>query len=115
MVSAYEAIAAARQAAQAGLRSFNLDLMHGLPQQGVAEALADLEQAIALAPPHLSWYQLTIEPNTAFGSKPPVLPEDELLWEIQEQGHARLLAAGYRQYEIRITSYNVCYTKLLRR
>lgn len=95
-----EAIAAARQAAQAGLRSFNLDLMHGLPQQGVAEALADLDQAIALAPPHLSWYQLTIEPNTAFGSKPPVLPEDDLLWEIQEQGHARLLAAGYRQYEI---------------
>ncbi|GAA4498552.1 radical SAM family heme chaperone HemW [Pseudaeromonas paramecii] len=95
-----EAIAAAHQAAQAGLRSFNLDLMHGLPQQDVAAALADLRQAIALAPPHLSWYQLTIEPNTAFGSKPPVLPEDELLWEIQEQGHALLLAAGYRQYEI---------------
>ncbi|MCD8548829.1 MAG: radical SAM family heme chaperone HemW [Aeromonadaceae bacterium] len=95
-----EAIAAARQAALAGLRSFNLDLMHGLPQQTVTAALADLEQAIALAPPHLSWYQLTIEPNTAFGARPPVLPEDELLWEIQEQGHARLLAAGYRQYEI---------------
>ncbi|WP_348732661.1 radical SAM family heme chaperone HemW [Rheinheimera texasensis] len=82
-----------------GLASFNLDLMHGLPQQDVSAALADLQQAIDLAPPHLSWYQLTIEPNTAFASRPPVLPEDEALWDIQEQGHALLTAAGYQQYE----------------
>ena len=95
-----QALRAAEQAASLSLRSFNLDLMHGLPGQTIAEALADLRQAIALDPPHLSWYQLTIEPNTAFGARPPSLPEDETLWEIQEQGHALLLAAGYRQYEI---------------
>ncbi|MBB6056283.1 radical SAM family heme chaperone HemW [Tolumonas osonensis] len=95
-----QAIAAGLQAKQAGLRSFNIDLMHGLPEQSVSDALSDLQQAIDIAPPHLSWYQLTIEPNTAFGSRPPVLPEDETLWDIQEQGHQLLLAAGYRQYEI---------------
>jgi len=95
-----QASSAARQAAGLGLRSFNLDLMHGLPGQSLEQALDDLRQAIALAPPHLSWYQLTIEPNTAFGARPPQLPEDETLWDIQEQGHALLLAAGYRQYEI---------------
>ena len=95
-----QASSAARQAAGLGLRSFNLDLMHGLPGQTLEQALDDLRQAIALAPPHLSWYQLTIEPNTAFGARPPQLPEDETLWDIQEQGHALLLAAGYRQYEI---------------
>lgn len=81
------------------LNSFNLDLMHGLPEQSIDDALSDLRQAIALQPPHLSWYQLTIEPNTAFASKPPVLPEDDILWDIQEQGHALLTAAGYQQYE----------------
>ena len=75
------------------LKSFNLDLMHGLPEQSIADALFDLTQAITLNPPHLSWYQLTIEPNTAFASKPPVLPQDDILWDIQEQGHALLTAA----------------------
>lgn len=97
---AEEAIAAAGQAASASLRSFNLDLMHGLPQQTLSEALADLRQAIALAPPHLSWYQLTIEPNTLFGSHPPSLPDDDLLWDIDEQGRALLTAAGYQRYEV---------------
>ncbi len=83
----------------ASLQSFNLDLMHGLPDQQLADALADLQQAIDLAPPHLSWYQLTIEPNTAFASRPPTLPQDETLWDIQEQGHLLLSAAGYQQYE----------------
>ena len=95
-----QAVAAAHQASALKLRSFNLDLMHGLPNQTLEQALDDLRQAIALAPPHLSWYQLTIEPNTAFGARPPRLPEDDILWEIQEQGHELLLAAGYRQYEI---------------
>ena len=95
-----QAVAAAHQASELKLRSFNLDLMHGLPNQTLEQALDDLRQAIALAPPHLSWYQLTIEPNTAFGARPPRLPEDDTLWEIQERGHELLLAAGYRQYEI---------------
>ncbi len=98
-----EAINAAKLATdlmqQGSLKSFNLDLMHGLPEQSIDDALGDLAQAIALQPTHLSWYQLTIEPNTAFASKPPVLPEDDILWDIQEQGHALLAAAGYQQYE----------------
>ena len=94
-----EAKRAARLATGLGLRSFNLDLMHGLPDQSLEEALDDLRQAIALNPPHLSWYQLTIEPNTLFGSKPPKLPDDDALWDIFERGDALLTAAGYRQYE----------------
>ncbi|CCJ99425.1 Radical SAM family enzyme, similar to coproporphyrinogen III oxidase, oxygen-independent, clustered with nucleoside-triphosphatase RdgB [Cronobacter malonaticus 507] len=94
-----EAKRAARLASGLGLRSFNLDLMHGLPDQSLEEALDDLRQAIALNPPHLSWYQLTIEPNTLFGSRPPVLPDDDALWDIFEQGHQLLTAAGYAQYE----------------
>ncbi|GLR08254.1 YggW family oxidoreductase [Mixta theicola] len=94
-----EAKRAAQLAASLGLRSFNLDLMHGLPDQSLTEALDDLRQAIALNPPHLSWYQLTIEPNTLFASRPPVLPDDDALWDIFEQGHQLLTAAGYQQYE----------------
>ena len=74
--------------------------MHGLPQQNVENALDDLKEAIALNPDHISWYQLTIEPNTAFHSKPPTLPQDEVLWDIQEQGANLLAQAGYQQYEI---------------
>lgn len=98
--NACEAQNAAKLAATIGLNTFNLDLMHGLPKQSVANAMDDLSQAIALNPPHLSWYQLTIEPNTLFYSKPPKLPEDELLWDIQEQGHKLLSAHGYQQYEV---------------
>ncbi|MBD2785659.1 radical SAM family heme chaperone HemW [Xenorhabdus sp. DI] len=94
-----EAKRAAKLADGLGLRSFNLDLMHGLPNQTLNEALNDLRQAIELSPPHLSWYQLTIEPNTHFGSRPPVLPDDDALWEIFSQGHQLLTAAGYQQYE----------------
>ncbi|PIJ58046.1 YggW family oxidoreductase [Erwinia sp. OLMDLW33] len=94
-----EARRAAKLAEDLGLRSFNLDLMHGLPDQSLAEALDDLRQAIALNPPHLSWYQLTIEPNTLFASRPPRLPDEDDLWDIFEQGHQLLSAAGYQQYE----------------
>lgn len=94
-----EAKRAAHLATGLRLRSFNLDLMHGLPDQSLDEALDDLRQAIALNPPHLSWYQLTIEPNTLFSSRPPTLPDDDALWDIYEQGHALLSAAGYQQYE----------------
>ncbi|KMJ46176.1 coproporphyrinogen III oxidase [Xenorhabdus khoisanae] len=94
-----EAKRAAKLADGLGLRSFNLDLMHGLPNQTLNEALNDLRQAIELSPPHLSWYQLTIEPNTSFGSRPPVLPDDDALWDIFSQGHQLLTKAGYQQYE----------------
>jgi oxygen-independent coproporphyrinogen-3 oxidase len=95
-----EAVNAAKLAHTIGLNSFNLDLMHGLPEQSVTDALSDLQQAIDLAPPHLSWYQLTIEPNTLFYSKPPTLPDDDDLWDIYEQGHKILEEAGYQQYEV---------------
>ncbi|WP_318479057.1 radical SAM family heme chaperone HemW [Photobacterium leiognathi] len=95
-----EAIRAAGLAKEAGLNSFNVDLMHGLPDQSVEDAISDLKQAIALDPPHLSWYQLTIEPNTLYYSKPPTLPDDDDLWDIFEQGHQLLTEAGYQQYEI---------------
>ncbi|KHA60728.1 coproporphyrinogen III oxidase [Vibrio variabilis] len=95
-----EAVNAAKLAHQIGLNSFNLDLMHGLPDQSVDQALADLEKAIALDPPHLSWYQLTIEPNTLFYYKQPTLPDDDDLWDIFELGHKKLADAGYVQYEI---------------
>jgi oxygen-independent coproporphyrinogen-3 oxidase len=74
--------------------------MHGLPGQSIENALADLDQAISLQPDHLSWYQLTIEPNTEFHAKPPALPIDETLWNIQEHGQARIADAGFSQYEI---------------
>lgn len=95
-----QAIAAIEQAGKVGLNSFNIDLMHGLPKQNAHLALGDLQQAIHLGAPHLSWYQLTIEPNTLFHSKPPTLPEDDILWDIQEQGQSLLQNAGYVQYEI---------------
>ncbi|GEK15837.1 radical SAM family heme chaperone HemW [Aliivibrio fischeri] len=95
-----EAIRAAHLAHEAQLNSFNLDLMHGLPNQNIEDALSDLQQAIDLNPPHLSWYQLTIEPNTVFYYKPPTLPDDDDLWDIFEQGHQILAKAGYVQYEI---------------
>jgi oxygen-independent coproporphyrinogen-3 oxidase len=98
--SASEAILAVKMARQAGFDNFNLDLMHGLPDQSPEEALADLQTAIDLAPTHLSWYQLTMEPNTVFWSKPPVLPEDDVLWDIQEAGQALLAQHGFIQYEV---------------
>lgn len=91
---------AAQLAHESGVKSFNLDLMHGLPNQSLDNALDDLKTAINLKPDHLSWYQLTIEPNTAFHSKPPKLPQDEVLWDIQDQGFKLLSDAGYQQYEI---------------
>lgn len=91
---------AAQLAHESGVKSFNLDLMHGLPNQSLDNALDDLKTAINLKPDHLSWYQLTIEENTAFHSRPPKLPQDEVLWEIQDQGFKLLSDAGYQQYEI---------------
>jgi putative oxygen-independent coproporphyrinogen III oxidase len=95
-----EAVAAVAAARRAGFDNLNLDLMYGLPGQGQDAAGQDLEAAISLQPEHLSYYQLTIEPNTLFHAAPPVLPEDERLWEIEAAGHERLRASGYRQYEV---------------
>jgi putative oxygen-independent coproporphyrinogen III oxidase len=95
-----EAVAAARAAREAGFDTFNLDLMFGLPRQALAQALDDLARAIELAPPHLSWYQLTLEPNTRFAHQPPPLPDDDLLWDMQEAGQRLLADAGLEQYEI---------------
>jgi len=95
-----EALNAAAIAKKAGFDNFNLDLMFGLPQQNIDEALDDLRQAIECQPKHLSWYQLTIEENTLFHYSPPVLPNSDLLWDMQEAGQKKLLDAGYHQYEV---------------
>ena len=91
---------AAMQAKNCNIKTFNLDLMHGLPNQTLNDALFDLQTAIDLKPTHLSWYQLTIEPNTQYFYAPPTLPEDDLLWDIQEAGQQLLAKNGYLQYEI---------------
>lgn len=94
-----DAIRAVKSARQAGFDNLNLDLMHGLPEQMPTDALSDLQQAISLGPSHLSWYQLTLEPNTVFSRHPPQLPEEELLWAIQETGQNLLISKGFRHYE----------------
>ena len=95
-----EAVRAADMARAAGFDNFNLDLMHGLPDQSIEDALSDLRIAIAQRPTHLSWYQLTVEPNTVFWNQPPLMPEDDILWDIQEAGQALLAEHGYAQYEV---------------
>lgn len=90
-----------QEASAAGFDSINLDLMYGLPRQGVDEALADIELALALMPQHLSWYQLTMEPNTVFYARPPEgMPDEERLADIQDAGQAMLSTQGFSQYEV---------------
>jgi len=95
-----EALKAASIAKQAGFDNFNLDLMFGLPEQSIDQALKDLQQAIACQPTHLSWYQLTLEPNTLFHHQPPMLPEHEILWDMQHAGQMLLAKHHYQQYEV---------------
>lgn len=95
-----EALQAVGRAKRAGFERLNLDLMFGLPDQTAASALADIRTALELDPGHISYYQLTLEPNTPFHHMPPTLPEEDELWLIQQQGQADLAAAGYVQYEI---------------
>jgi oxygen-independent coproporphyrinogen-3 oxidase len=90
---------AAIDIARANFDNFNLDLMYGLPRQTPQDAIADIETALAFAPPHLSAYHLTLEPNTYFHRYPPVLPDDDATAIMQEAIEARLAAAGYRHYE----------------
>jgi oxygen-independent coproporphyrinogen-3 oxidase len=95
-----EAVAAVEAARAAGFDNLNLDLMFGLPGQGLEQAMEDLRTATALAPEHLSYYQLTLEPGTAFYRVPPSLPKDDLIWEIFQRGQAWLVEQGFRQYEV---------------
>lgn len=95
-----DARAAVHLARAAGFDNLNLDLMYALPGQTLAEAASDLDAAIALGPEHLSYYQLTIEPNTPFHRSPPPLPDDDLTADMHDQGLEMLAAAGYAQYEV---------------
>jgi oxygen-independent coproporphyrinogen-3 oxidase len=95
-----EALRAVETARAAGFENFNLDLMFGLPGQTPAQALADIRQALAFVPPHLSAYQLTIEPNTLFHARPPQLPDDDTIAVMQEEIEAVLADTGYRHYEV---------------
>jgi oxygen-independent coproporphyrinogen-3 oxidase len=115
--SSEDIVRAVDDARGAGIDNINIDLMHGLPGQGVEAALEDLESAISLAPTHISWYQLTLEPNTIFFARPPRdLPEEEALHAIQDRGQALLAESGYRQYEVsafardgRVCEHNLNY------
>jgi len=98
--SAEEAFKAIEAARSAGFKNFNLDLMFALPNQSIDQAIRDIDQAIAFNPPHLSHYQLTLEPNTPFYKNPPVLPEDDLAWEMQLACQAHIANAGYEHYEV---------------
>jgi oxygen-independent coproporphyrinogen-3 oxidase len=94
-------VRAVNDARAAGFDNVNIDLMYGLPGQNVAAALDDIRKAISLGPTHISWYQLTLEPNTVFYALPPKdMPDDEMVFEIQGRGQALLAENGYRQYEV---------------
>jgi oxygen-independent coproporphyrinogen-3 oxidase len=95
-----EARHAVRAARELGFSGLNLDLMYGLPGQTETEALEDIDQALALNPNHLSHYQLTLEPNTPFAIRPPILPPGETLWRMERRCRVRLARAGFRQYEV---------------
>ncbi|MCA1780371.1 MAG: radical SAM family heme chaperone HemW, partial [Xanthomonadaceae bacterium] len=95
-----QARGAIRAIVDAGFDHFNLDLMWGLPGQSLERACADIDQALAFGPPHLSHYQLTIEPNTVFAARPPTLPDEDVVWAMQDACAERLSAAGLENYEI---------------
>ncbi len=84
----------------AGLANFNLDLMYALPGQDIAGAVRDVEEALALAPAHVSHYQLTLEPGTVFAAQPPPLPDEDLAASMLEECAGRLAAAGFEHYEV---------------
>lgn len=94
---AHQAITVARQA---GFENINIDIMHGLPQQTLAEGLADLTTALSYEPEHISWYQLTIEPNTLFYKRPPTLPKEKICLELEQQGFEKLAASNFENYEV---------------
>jgi len=89
-----------RSLGSAGITNFNIDLMYALPGQSAIQSKHDIELAISAKPAHISFYQLTIEPNTAFAAQPPVLPVDDAAWDMQQTGLEMLESAAYGQYEI---------------
>lgn len=95
-----DVLRAAEELHGADLGNFNLDLMYALPDQSLAGALADLTSALALAPAHVSHYQLTLEPGTLFAARPPPLPDEDLAWSMQVECQALLAAHGFEQYEV---------------
>ncbi len=95
--SIYHAFETARNC---GFDNINIDLMHGLPEQSLAEGLDDLKAAFELSPEHISWYQLTIEKNTVFYNQPPTLPVENILDNLFMTGLDTLAGAGYQQYEV---------------
>lgn len=98
--SATEAEQAIDAVKKAGFTNFNLDLMFGLPDQTLLEGMQDLQLAMKHKPTHLSWYKLTLEPNTHFYQYPPTLPEDDLIWQLFDEGQRYLSQSGYKHYEI---------------
>jgi len=98
--NAGESLAAYDKARKAGFENINLDLMFGLPEQSLTDALQDLSRVIALDPEHISWYQLTLEPNTAFARTPPSMPDSDRLFEIQEAGIEQLSGHAFTRYEV---------------
>ncbi len=95
-----EAQTAIRAAQQAGFEQINLDLMYGLPDQTLDEALQDLRELLSYQTSHISWYQLTLEPNTLFYRQPPAIPDEDIIADMMQAGQAQLAAHGYQQYEI---------------
>jgi putative oxygen-independent coproporphyrinogen III oxidase len=111
-----QAHAAVHAAREAGFDNLNLDLMFGLPGQNIETALTDLRAAILLQPAHISWYELTLEPNTWFHRHPPERPDEDTRWDIQQAGAALLCDSGYQRYEVsayahpgRLCRHNVNY------
>jgi putative oxygen-independent coproporphyrinogen III oxidase len=98
--SPQDTIRAAEELHAAGLANFNLDLMYALPGQTTAGAVDDLGQALALAPAHLSHYQLTIEPGTVFAAAPPTLPVEDTAAAMLMKCRRRLQDAGFSHYEV---------------
>ena len=95
-----DALSAIKIAQSSGFSNFNIDLMHGLPNQSIANAINDIEIAVSSGASHISWYQLTIEPNTEFFSRPPLLPVDDRLADIQQSGLNIIIKNNYSQYEV---------------
>ncbi len=109
--NAEEAERAVEIAFQAGFSNINVDLMFGLPEQSVSDALMDIERAVALKPGHISFYQLTMEPNTWFYKFPPSLPEDDEIFNMQAVCQEKLAEQGYLQYEISAYAQNQQYCR----
>ena len=111
-----DALRAISEAKKVGFDNLNIDLMYGLKDQTIGMCLEDVNQAIELKPSHISFYQLTLEPNTLFAKYPPKLPIDEKIWDMGELGAALLSQKGFRQYEVsayseRPSEHNINYWK----